>query len=121
LETQRAVFGAEIRPAAATPGAVTARDTRTRNDAIAESEVAYFISKRDHTSDELVSEDDAGTAENWTMVPLRGIRTADRRSEYFEDDVIRARRRRISNILDPDISRPMEDSCFHCLNTRSGP
>ena len=54
------------------------------------------------------------------VIPLGGVRAADRSTEDLEDDLARVGCVRIRNVLDPDVPRPVEDSRSHAFSTRSG-
>jgi hypothetical protein len=100
---------------------VTARDARTRHDAVADAHVLDIRADLGDTSDELVPEHNGWAAENRAMIPFRCIRATDRSAEHFEHDVTGSWSRRIRDVLYPDVTRPVEDRRSHALSTRSGP
>ena len=75
----------------------------------------------DDAPDELVPEHDARAAEDRAVIPLRGVRAADRRADHLEHDLVRRGRGRVGDVLDADVVRPVEDGRPHALSTRSGP
>ena len=121
LEAERAVLGAQVRSMAEAPPTATARDSRARDDPVADAQSRDVIAESDDPPDELVSEDDARSAENGPVVPFRGVRATDRGTGHLEHDLSGRRRDRVGDVLDADVVRPVEDGRPHAISTRSGP
>ena len=104
-----------------TPAATTARDPCARDDPIADAQRRHLIAALNDPPYELVSEYDAGTAENGTVIPFRRVGPTDRCAEHLEHDVAMGRGGGVRNILNSDIARSVKDSGPHEISTRSGP
>ena len=75
----------------------------------------------DHASDKLMPEHDSRAAENWAVIPLGGVRPADRRANHLQHDLAPSSWGGFRDILDADVVRAVEDRRPHELSTRSGP
>ena len=67
-----------------------------------------------------MSENNAGSTKDRTMVPLGRVGPADRGADHFEQNIARFRRRRLLHVLYANVMRAVKDGRFHPVSTRSG-